>query len=209
MGTIFLPHLSFSRSLPLLCLAPARVCVCGRGGFSPTVVRQLKCERDGCQCPPLGVLRHRVSPLLGLSAPAYCDIVALLSQSIVFNRTVARWPNWKGLWPTFHQIHNRVGCRMHRAAEATLESVRFCLPAALLTRLPSSAFFPCCAILVVRFCLEMSLLRPGASFINIYKQFPNQREGERKWKEVWKKTVFLTLQKRVPHRPTWLWKGPI
>lgn len=46
-----------------------------------------------------------LSPLPGSSAPAYCDIVPLFSQSIAFNRTGAHWPNWKGLRPAFHQSH--------------------------------------------------------------------------------------------------------
>lgn len=33
----------------------------------------------------------------------------LFSQSIAFNRPVPRWPNWKGLRPTFHQSHNGPG----------------------------------------------------------------------------------------------------
>lgn len=53
-----------------------------------------------------------LSPLPGSSAPAYCDIVPLFSQSIAFNRTGAHWPNWKGLQPAFHQSHSRAGCRV-------------------------------------------------------------------------------------------------
>lgn len=56
-----------------------------------------------------------LSPLPGSSAPAYCDIVPLFSQSIAFNRTGAHLPNWKGLRPAFHQSRSRAGCRVHRA----------------------------------------------------------------------------------------------
>lgn len=62
-----------------------------------------------------------LSLLPGSSAPAYCDIVPLFSQSIAFNRTGAHWPNWKGLRPAFHQSHSRAGCSVHRAQRCKVE----------------------------------------------------------------------------------------
>lgn len=88
-GTIFLhfsilSRLSFSCSLSAafvgVCVSPPRLDVSLSAG-----------EMDARA--PLSVLRRRVPPPPGLSAPAYCDIVPLFSQSIVFNRTVARRPN--------------------------------------------------------------------------------------------------------------------
>lgn len=127
-GTIFLhfcvlSHHSFSCSFSAAW--PQFLCVCVCVCVSPPRLYVSLSAREMDARVPLSVLRRRVSPLLGLSAPAYCDIVPLFSQSIVFNRTMAQQPNWKGLQPTFHQIHNRVGCRVHRAAEATQASTRF------------------------------------------------------------------------------------
>lgn len=93
-GTIFLhfpilSHLSFSCSLSAAWPQHLCVCVC----VSPPRLYVSLSAREMDARVPLSVLRHRVSPLLGLSAPAYCDIVPLFSQSIVFNRTVAQRPN--------------------------------------------------------------------------------------------------------------------
>lgn len=92
------------------------------------------------------------SPLPGSSAPAYCDIVPLFSQSIAFNRTGAHWPNWKGLRPAFHQSHRRAGRRVYRAQKGIEEVYMVFLSNALLL----SRFLPqvvCVSVSLPFLCL--------------------------------------------------------
>lgn len=95
-GTIFLhfpllSHLSFSCSLSWAQLLRMRVCACVC--VPPPRLYVSLSAREMDARVPLSVLRQRVPPLLGLSAPAYCDIVPVFSQSIVFNRSAAQRPN--------------------------------------------------------------------------------------------------------------------
>lgn len=94
-----------------------------------------------------------LSLLQSSSAPAYYDIVPVFSQSIAFNRTGAHSPNWKELWPPFHQSHSRAECRAHRALRGMKEmcgvslSVAFSLtisPSCTLPLFFLSLFFSLC-----------------------------------------------------------------
>lgn len=106
-----------------------------------------------------------LSPLPCPSAPAYCDIVPLFSQSIAFNRTGAHWPNWMGLWPAFHQSHSRAGCSIHRVQEG-IEEVRWVVPL--------SPCLPSCLFLSITFlCLcFVSCYGCGNILVEINIQFP-------------------------------------
>lgn len=134
------------------------------------------------------------------SAPAYCDIVPLFSQSIAFNRTGAHWPNWKGLWPAFHLSSSRTGCRTCRAQGGMWEvGIHLC----------GVSFFCCTFVFLspslsvsVSHCLmpsdgcgnilrEMSILFPIDPILYYHAGAPIDAEGGRKSAAVSKKNVFI------------------
>ncbi len=153
-----------------------------------------------------------LSPLPGSSAPAYCDIVPLFSQSIAFNRTGAHWPNWKGLRPAFHQSHSRAGCRVHRAQGGLEEVCGVSFSVALFALSISPSIFLClivwCHLMAVEtFCRKWVFCFPSIHFpismqesLLIAREKENQQQSQRKMSSfsICLPHIFETCHVRVP-----------